>query len=192
MKRREKKGEPASRIRVRKILLVDNAELVLDAWRRQCKRGGWTPVCATNGTDALALARRERPQLAVVGLCPPHESGCGLVANLKKLRPRPYIVLASALMTADDAMMGIRAGADDCHDKEAAIAALVDCIERAERKPTVPLPRDFDELQRRLIRRAIDDHRGNVSAAARALGVFRQSLYRSLHRLYPKGRLPIR
>lgn len=187
-----KRRNPGSRIRVRKILLVDYAERVLEAWTRQCKRGGWRPLSATNGTDALALARRERPQLAIVGMSAPHEFGCELVENLKKLRPRPYVVLASAMMTADDAMMGIRTGADDCHDKEAAVAAIVECVEGGQRKPTVPLPRDFDELQRRLIRRVIDDHRGNVSAAARALGVFRQSLYRSLHRLYPKGRLPIR
>lgn len=186
------KVETTNGVRVRKILLVDDVELVLKAWTRQCKRGGWTPLCATNGADALALARREKPQLAVVDLIMPGQSGIEVIRELKKVRPRPHLVLVSALMTADDAMLGVRAGANDCHDKEVSLAELVECVETGERKPTVPLPHDVDEVQRRLIQRVIDDHHGNVTQAAKALGVFRQSLYRTLHRLYPTRRPPLR
>jgi transcriptional regulator of acetoin/glycerol metabolism len=50
--------------------------------------------------------------------------------------------------------------------------------------PTDPAargPQNLDELSRSAIRTALENSRGNISLAARCLGISRQTLYRKLH-----------
>lgn len=176
--------------KVRKILLVDDVEMVLKVWTRQCKRGGWIPLCATNRADALALARREKPDLAVVDLIMPGDSGLDVIRDLKKLRPRAFLTLVSGAMSAEAAMRGIRAGADDCFDKDVPIAQMVESVETGERPPEPSAP-TMKDAQWQYIRRVLIDHGGNISQAAKALGVFRQSLHKTIVRLSPTGRAPL-
>jgi len=176
---------------VRKILLVDDVELVLKTWTRQCKRGGWTALCAQNRADALALARREKPELAVIDLFIPDDSGLDIIRDLKKLRPRPFLILVSGAMSADAAMMGVAAGADDCFDKDATMAQLVERVQSGERKPVTSLEPTMKDLQWRYIQRVLTDHGGNITQAAKTLGVFRQSLAKTISRLSPTGKAPL-
>ncbi len=59
---------------------------------------------------------------------------------------------------------------------------LLEDLSRAAEQPTAPVateaPRSLRELETSAMQRALAEHRGNVSAAARALGVSRNTLYR--------------
>lgn len=181
-----------------KVLLVDDSELVLRTWARQSKRERKIALCATTRKDALELARREKPDMAVVDLFMPGDSGFDVVRDLKKLKPRPVIMLVSAAMDADYAMQGIAAGADDCFDKDIPIRTLIERVERGTRPEPghgrgrgQGRPPTLDELEWQYIVRTLADHGGNITHAAQALGLVRQSLQRKIRRLSPNGRNPV-
>lgn len=177
---------------VRKILLVDDVELVLRAWARQCKREGKIPLCASNRAEALDLARREKPDMAVVDLIMPGDSGLAVVRDLKKLRRNLFTILVSGAMSVDYAMEGLAAGADDCFDKDTTIKQLIARVERgvrpAVRKVKQPTLKD---VEWQYIVRVLTDHNGNITHAARALGLPRVTLQRKIRRQMPSGENPV-
>jgi two-component system response regulator RegA len=191
-------GESVKKVRVssvrsvRKILLVDDVELVLRAWARQCKREGKIPLCASNRAEALDLARREKPDMAVVDLIMPGDSGLAVVRDLKKLRRNLFTILVSGAMSVDYAMEGLAAGADDCFDKDTTIKQLIARVERgvrpAVRKVKQPTLKD---VEWQYIVRVLTDHNGNITHAARALGLPRVTLQRKIRRQMPSGENPV-
>jgi transcriptional regulator of acetoin/glycerol metabolism len=61
------------------------------------------------------------------------------------------------------------------------------CIEQNyEQAPHISATGPLHQLQSAMIRKAIDLSRGNVSQAAKALGISRATLYRKLSRTGPK------
>ena len=178
--------------RVRKILLVDDVELVLKTWARQSKRAGVVPLCAQNRRDALELARREKPDMAVIDLVMPGESGLDIIRDLSKLKPKPFILLVSGAMSVDNAMNGIAAGADDCFDKDVTVGQLITRVERGVR-PDIgnSRPLTLEQVEWQYIVRALTDHGGNITHAAHALGLMRQTLQRKIRRMSPTGKNPV-
>lgn len=178
------------RVPVRKILLVDDVDMVLKLWARRAKKQGKTPLCATNRAEALEFARRERPQMAVVDLIMPDVSGLDLVRELKKLRPKMFTVLVSGAMSAETAMHGLQAGADDCFDKDTPVEEMIERVETGSRpsEPSLDMP-TLDDMETQYIIRVLTDHNGNVTHTASALGIPRQSLQRKLRRLRTNGQL---
>ncbi|HEV8356872.1 MAG TPA: helix-turn-helix domain-containing protein, partial [Gemmatimonadales bacterium] len=67
---------------------------------------------------------------------------------------------------------------------EAADLALAPPAGAPARRPgeAAPAPASLEELEREAIRQALSRHDGNVSLAARALGLSRSALYRRLQR----------
>lgn len=178
------------RVPVRKILLVDDVDMVLKLWARRCKKQGKTAYCATTRAEALEIARRERPQMAVVDLIMPETSGLDLVRELKKVRPKMFTVLVSGAMSADTAMHGLKAGADDCFDKDSPIEEIIERVQTGSRpgEPSLEMP-TLDDMETQYIIRVLTDHNGNVTHTASALGIPRQSLQRKLRRLRTNGQL---
>ncbi|HEY5951528.1 MAG TPA: response regulator [Kofleriaceae bacterium] len=176
---------------MRKILLVDDVELVVKVWARQCRREGKVPFCATNRRDALEIAKREKPDMAVVDLVMPGDSGIAVVRDLKKLAPKCFVILVSGAMAVDNAMHGIAAGADDCFDKDVSIHQLVARVERGVRPGGASRPLTLEEVEWQYIVRALTDHGGNITHAAQTLGLMRQTLQRKIRRLSPNGRNPV-
>jgi two-component system, response regulator RegA len=178
--------------RVRKILLVDDVDLVLKTWARQAKRAGAVALCANNRRDALELARREKPDMAVIDLVMPGESGLDVIRDLRKLKPKPFILLVSGAMSVDNAMHGIAAGADDCFDKDVSIQQLITRVERGVR-PAIDhnRPLTLEQVEWQYIVRALTDHGGNITHAAQALGLMRQTLQRKIRRMSPTGKNPV-
>lgn len=130
--------------------------------------------------------------MAVVDLFMPGESGLDVVRDLKKLRPKPFLILVSGAMCADYAMQGIAAGADDCFDKDVAIRPLIERVEGGERPETCTgRPPTLDEVEWQYIVRTLTDNQGNITHAAEALGLMRQTLQRKIRRLSPTGRNPV-
>ena len=176
----------------RKILLVDDVELVLKTWARQVKREGKIPLCASNRAEALELARREKPDMAIVDLIMPGDSGLQVVRELKKLRRNMFIILVSGAMSVDYAMEGLAAGADDCFDKDTTIRQLIARVERGVRPPAGKVKQPtLKDVEWQYIVRVLTDHNGNITHAARALGLPRVTLQRKIRRQLPSGENPV-
>jgi two-component system response regulator RegA len=166
---------------IRTVLVIDDDELVLRSWDRALRAVGKHVVVATELDEAIELDADL--DLAVIDLClGPGLCGIETIAQIKKAVPRVHAVLVSAAMSIPQAVRAVRAGADDCASKPIAPRELLARVERG-----VPLTSELltlDEVEWEHISRALADCKGNVSHAARTLGIHRQSLQRKLrHRV---------
>lgn len=180
---------------MRKVLLVDDYELFLKQWTREFTREGIEVVIATNKQEALDRAAHERPDVAVVDLfLSPPDTGIEVIRALKEVSPSIFCVLASAHLSVAYTVLAIRAGADDVFLKPFAATQVLQRIARGE--PAVPDPTTptLDQIEWEHISRVLMDHGGNITAAAEALGVLRQSLQRKIQRFAPRALLtgPVR
>ncbi|MGD9191413.1 MAG: response regulator, partial [Desulfobacterales bacterium] len=78
-----------------KILLVDDEEKFLNSIAERMRLLGFDPLKASNGRQALELARNTRIDLAVVDLKMPDMDGLVTITKLKEIYPE----LRSVLLT---------------------------------------------------------------------------------------------
>lgn len=88
---------------------------------------GGTPLLASDGRQALALAREHHPTLLVTDLMMPHLSGAELIAELQSAGPRP---IPTILMTAAGLQAARAAGADAVLPKPFDLDALEALLRR--------------------------------------------------------------
>ena len=83
----EKKARP------QQVLLVDDEEKLLESIARRMKLLGFDALKATNGSDAVDIARRYPLDLAIVDLQMPGMDGLATIAKLKEVNPRLKTIL---------------------------------------------------------------------------------------------------
>ncbi len=103
----------------RKVLLVDDEEDILDLLRYNLEKEGIEVHSATNGGDALKLAKSERPDLVVLDIMMPGMDG---VEVCNELRRTPgledtLIVFLTARTEDYSHIAGYEAGGDDYINK---------------------------------------------------------------------------
>lgn len=162
-------------------LLVDDDATFLRALQRALEKRGVTAQCAATLDEARAASRRERLGFALLDLRIGNESGLDLIAPLKAMQPGIRIVLMTGFASVATAVEAIKLGADDYLLKPVSADAILRAL-HGESQPAgddgrmIPLSRlEWEHIQQAL--RATD---GNVSAAARLLGMHRRSLQRKL------------
>ena len=168
------------------VLLVDDDEL----WLRACERGFRSLASevrsATNVSEALTLAdQHPPPELMVADVRLGSESGIDLIEPVRRAYPACKVVMISAYLSVALTARIVRKGAHlvlfkPVHPTEI-LHQLQDSDEAAEPWVTPTLARaEWEHISRVLL-----DCNGNVSEAARRLGILRQSLQRRLRKHAP-------
>lgn len=176
------------RQRVQKVLLVDDHDLYLKHWTREFTRAGVAVVTASSHEAAVEAIHREAPELAIVDLfLAPPESGIEVIKALKAADESIFCALVSAHMSVSAAVAGIRAGADDVFFKPFGAKQVIARVENGQVSafPDGSVP-TLEQVEWEHISRVLQDHGGNISQAAAALGVFRQSLQRKIAKHAPR------
>jgi len=167
------------------VLVVDDDEL----WLRACVRGfrgiASTVRTATSVAAAIAAATAQPPELVVADIRIAGESGLDLIEPLRQVRPDGKLVLVSAYLSVAVTAAAVRKGADlvlfkPVHPTE--IIRQLDAGEPAEQPWVTP---SLARAEWEHIQRVLTDCGGNVSEAARRLGILRQSLQRRLRKHAP-------
>jgi two-component system, response regulator RegA len=173
------------------ILLVDDDEVFRVRMARALRDRGHEVRTAGNAEEALALASAESPEYAVVDLKMPGRGGLPLVAELKALDPSTAVVVLTGYGSIATATEAVRRGAVDYVSKPVDADELLAAFGRgAGNAPALPETASTPTLARaewEHIQRVLADCEGNVSEAARRLGLHRKSLQRKLHK-YPPAR----
>jgi two-component system response regulator RegA len=163
-------------------LLVDDDALYLRALQRSLHKRGLRSVTAHNVLDALARAAEHRPDYALIDLRLGKDSGLGLIEPLKAVRENMRILLVTGYASVATAVEAMKRGADNYLLKPVSVDAILraladEAAPQAESEITMlPLSR----LEWEHIQQALNETNGNVSAAARLLGMHRRSLQRKL------------
>lgn len=169
---------------INRVLVVDDDEKVLSACRRVRSRRVFT---AANPADALELAQTERPDLAIVDLRLGTESGIDVTRDLKDACPGLVVALCSGYLSVTTAVAAVKAGADVVVFKPVTFEEI---LKRVEGSVEAPAPLDETPTLARAewehIMRVLADCNGNVSLAARRLGIYRSSLQRKLRKYAPQ------
>jgi two-component system alkaline phosphatase synthesis response regulator PhoP len=94
------------------ILVVDDETLIVKLARDYLEQAGFRVVSAGDGVNALAEARRDRPDLIVLDLMLPGMDGLDVCRALRRESDVPIIML-TARIEETDRLIGLELGADD-------------------------------------------------------------------------------
>ena len=106
-----------------KILLVDDDKTLLGFVGEYLEGQGLAVIQASNGTEAMRAAYRDRPDLVVLDVMMPGMDGWEVCARLREMSDFP-IILLSAKSSEADKRRGFRLGVDDYMVKPFSFAEL--------------------------------------------------------------------
>jgi len=167
------------------ILYVDDDEAMLALHARTI---GHTRriYTATTASTALDVAAREPLDLALVDLYLGADDGLSLTRALVAKHPKVRVVLISGILSMSVAVEAVKAGAFDVMAKPFSVPALIARLEHPEIRPSrAYTPPTLDRVVWEYMHRVVNECGGNISQAARCLGIDRNTLKRRL------GRAPV-
>jgi two-component system response regulator RegA len=172
------------------LLLVDDDEVFRTRMARAFVERGYEVTAAHDFDSALAHARIESPELAVLDLKMPGRSGLELVKALLEIDPQTKIVVLTGYGSIATAIDAVRLGATYYLQKPADADEILASFARGQAPPLDPPETDYraPSLARaewEHINRVLSDAGGNISEAARRLGIHRRSLQRKLQKYPP-------
>ncbi len=176
------------------ILVVDDDQIFRNRLVRALQTRLYTIYAAASFEEAVVLARRHAPPRAIVDMRMPsmngastNTAGLDLITELAKIDPDIDIVVLTGYGSIATAVEAVRRGARDYLTKPVDTDQILAAFER-EREHEAPAPDAAPSLARvewEHIQRILADCAGNISQAARKLGIHRRSLQRKLSKLPP-------
>jgi DNA-binding response OmpR family regulator len=107
------------------ILIVEDDEVIMGTLAYNLSRNGFGVSQATNGADALRMARKLRPDLILLDIMLPGESGIEVCERIRERDQGVMIVMITAKDSEGDKVRGFEAGADDYVTKPFGMNELV-------------------------------------------------------------------
>jgi two-component system response regulator RegA len=172
------------------ILIVDDD----DTFRRRLARAfadrGYDTRTAGNYDEAMNDAREDSPEFAVVDLRMPGRSGLELVKGLRETDEATKVVVLTGYGSIATALDAVRLGATHYLPKPADADDIVAAFARGDAPPLDPPEPEYQapslaRAEWEHINRVLSDCGGNISEAARRLGIHRRSLQRKLQKYPP-------
>ncbi len=166
-----------------KMLLIDDDLAFCQVLARLLQRRGISVEARHDAASALAALEDFAAEGIVLDLKLGADNGLLLIRDLLARRPQARIVLATGYASIATAVDAMRRGAWNYLPKPFDIDALTQAFESAPETPPPEPPSDPPSLRRQgweHMQRVLAECGGNVSAAARVLGVDRRTLQRRL------------
>lgn len=173
------------------ILLVDDSIVLRDRLGQAFQERGFRVSVAGNHDEAVAVFTQFPTDLAVLDLRMPGKPGLVLLQELKQINPATQFLILSGFGSIATAIDAIRLGATNFLPKPADADDILNAfarggleVEVAEAEEDIPVP-TLAQAEWEHIHRILADCGGNISEAARRLGIHRRSLQRKLRKRAP-------
>jgi two-component system response regulator RegA len=168
------------------VLIVDDDQTFLATFAREFARRDWRVSTAASLEAAAVEVRREQPSVIVLDLMLGDDSGLDLIETLHAEAPETRIVMTTGHPTLATAVEAMRRGAHHYVAKPCNVERLI-AAAQTESAATPPMSRraSLAQSERAHINRVIAACDGNISEAARRLGMHRRSLQRKLRKHVP-------
>lgn len=167
------------------LLLVDDDPTFCGVLKQALERRGFEVHAAIDVESGAELAAAIDPEYAVVDLRIGHDSGLVLVRKLHELDANTRIVVLTGYASIATAVEAIKLGAIHYLTKPADADEIVMALHRDEGDESVEIkekPLSVRRLEWEHLQKILVEHGGNISAAARALGMHRRTLQRKLEK----------
>lgn len=176
----------------RSLLIVEDDERLRDRLERALRERGYETRTAHDYDSALRAAREDSPEYVLVDLrMPGSQTGLDVIREVKAIDPATVVVVLTGYGSIATAMEAVRLGAAHYLTKPADIDDIVKAFARSPESPAGSQLSDqvpsLARVEWEHINRVLTDCGGNVSQAARLLGIHRRSLQRKLNR-FPSPR----
>ena len=166
------------------LLLVDDDQVLGQVLERALTRRGFAVSRADSVAAGLQLADQSEPAFAVLDLKLGDGSGLALVTALRSRFPAVRILMLTGYASLATAVEAIKLGADDYLAKPVDADQIVQALrgerETSERAAQGDEAMSIHRLEWEHIQRVLQDAEGNISEAARILGMHRRTLQRKL------------
>jgi two-component system, response regulator RegA len=172
----------------RRVLIVDDDGPFRERLSRALEHRGVVSCAVSTGSEAIALVEQTEFDGAILDLRMPAMSGLELVAALTRVRPSISVVLLTAYGSIATALEAVRLGARDFLVKPADADTILAALDgrRPQRELTPPEVPTLDRVEWEHIGRVLADCGGNITQAARLLGLDRRTLQRKLGKYPPR------
>ena len=128
-----------SAVATAEILLVEDDAVILNTLAYNLSRQGFGVQKALNGAEALKLARKFRPDLILLDVMLPAESGVRICEKIREEDQEVVIIMVTAKDAEEDKVSGFEAGADDYVTKPFGMKELVARINANLKRSTASL-----------------------------------------------------
>jgi len=173
----------------KEALIIDDDEVFRQRLCQAFRLRGWEASGAGDAGQALDAMHQFGPDLAVVDLRMPGESGLDIVRALRSLDTTIFIVMLTGYGSIAIALEAVKCGANHYLMKPVDVDQILSAYDGSLSAPGIGPPSSVPSLARvewEHIQRVLADCGGNVSQAAKLLGIHRRSLQRKLNKYPPR------
>jgi two-component system response regulator RegA len=178
-----------------RLLIIEDDRRVSEYLFRFIATLGYSIDVAETYDSALEKAQARPPDHVLLDVRIPGGSGLSLIRPLRDTNPRMRIVLCTAYPSIATSVAAIKLGADDYLPKPVTPEQLLAAFQQGppdesvstEQTPSEGKILSLARARWEYINMVLANCDGNVAAAARHLGIHRQSLQRMLKKLPPSS-----
>lgn len=166
-----------------RFLIVDDDPAFTRVLSRAMTRREYEVKVARSAEEAETLIQDWIPDLATVDLKMEGNSGLSLIPQLRKLSPDMKILMLTGYASIATAVEAIKLGATQYLPKPADADQILTALSKVEADAEMEVteqPMSVNRLEWEHIQKVLNEHEGNISATARALGMHRRTLQRKL------------
>jgi len=172
------------------LLLVDDDERLRERLALALRERGFKVTARPGPPGAIAAMVSSVFQYAILDLRMPGGSGLELLAWMSEHRPQVRVVVLTGYSSISTAVDAVRMGAVNYLQKPADADMILAAFARGQAPPLVASveydPPSLARAEWEHINRVLDDCGGNISKAARKLGLHRRTLQRKLQKYPPR------
>ena len=115
----------------KKILIVDDEEIVRYSFQKLFREPGFEIMEAANGLEALSVIKKELPDLVLMDIEMPGLSGLEAIQRIKSLNSQLPVIIMTAFGTSERVIAAMKYGAYDYLEKPFDVARLKEVISEA-------------------------------------------------------------
>ncbi|MDN3519087.1 response regulator [Aquisalimonas lutea] len=174
--------------RVYRLLLVEDDEAFCAVAASALRRRGFDVRVAASGDVARRMASDFIPEYAVLDLRLGEDSGLSLLPTILEHAPDCHVVVLTGYASIATAVEAIKLGAVNYLTKPASIDELLDALYHHDPDPDREAASEPISVRRATwehVQRVLREAGGNVSEAARRLGMHRRTVQRILNKRPP-------
>ena len=167
------------------LLLLDDDESFCEVLARALTRHSFEVFTAHSISAACQHAEQQPLNYAVIDLRIGQESGLEAVRKIINHHPEIKIVVLTGYASIATAVEAIKLGAKHYLTKPAEVSDIIDGFGMSEGDIDIQLsenPMSVKRLEWEHLQKVLQEHDGNISAAARALDMHRRTLQRKLQK----------
>jgi two-component system response regulator RegA len=164
----------------KRILVVDDDRAFCRALGAALRRRGHETLIAHDVKEGKEEATAWQPSHAVLDLRMPEQSGLELLEHLCRQHPKVRVVVLTGYGSIPTAVEAVKLGAIQYLTKPVSTDTLLNALDGRAPDVFVESTTPLEEVERLHLLRVLEECSGNISEAARRLGMHRRTLQRKL------------